>query len=275
MSVRALRRSMVERVTRNADRLNDKSAASRRACRRPLRSVWRALRVLLRPEATQAASLEVTVSHRVFRRVPYRLSGSPESSSVLLSPTLEVFRLAPSPLDLTRAVHPLSDFSPLQRPIRCRPLPLRTASCSRCSEASSHEVLRPSNAQARRIGLSDFTSTGCPASAPSNRFGSHRSTIPPRPFSGPRGVDPHHALWPCFVPLTLLGFFALQGFHPPHSSSWFVTRRYPHSVSPHVPSGEQVHRPFREAAPPGLCATRRPVPTVLEYCIQIERPNPS
>ena len=142
------------------------------------------------------------MSLRVFRRVPYRLSGSPESSSVLLSPTLEVFRLAPSPLDLTRAVHPLSDFSPLQRPFGCRPLPPQAASCSLRSEASSHEVLRPSSVRPWRVGWNP-----APLSpALPNRFGSSRSTIPPRPFSGPRGVDPHHALRPCFMPLTLLGF---------------------------------------------------------------------
>jgi hypothetical protein len=62
--------------------------------------------------------------------------------------------------------------------------------------------------------------------------GSTRNAIPLRPFSDPWGVSPHHALQPCFMLLTLLGFYALQGFSPPQNSSRLVTWRYPLDVSP-------------------------------------------
>lgn len=38
------------------------------------------------------------------------------------------------------------------------------------------------------------------------RLGSTRSAVPLRPFSDPWGFGPHHALRPCFMPLTLMGF---------------------------------------------------------------------
>jgi len=36
--------------------------------------------------------------------------------------------------------------------------------------------------------------------------GSTRTPFPPRSFADPRGLDPHHPLRPCFMPLPLLGF---------------------------------------------------------------------
>jgi hypothetical protein len=67
------------------------------------------------------------------------------------------------------------------------------------------------------------------------RFGSTRNAIPLRPFPDPWGLDPHHALQPCFMLLTLLGFQALQGKSPPQNSSRLVTWRYPLDVSPSRP----------------------------------------
>jgi hypothetical protein len=112
---------------------------------------------------------------------------------------------------------------------------------SKHSESASH---RPTDLSATR---------GC--------LGSIRSTVPPRPFSDPRGFDPHRALWPCFVPLTLLGlslskvFFplvALPGSSPGDTLSAFLLQLLP-------PASRCSSL---KAAPPGLCATRRPVPTV-------------
>jgi hypothetical protein len=62
--------------------------------------------------------------------------------------------------------------------------------------------------------------------------GSTRNAIPLRPFSDPWGFGPHHALQPCFMLLTLLGFYALQGFSPPQNSSRLITWRYPLDVFP-------------------------------------------
>jgi hypothetical protein len=55
-----------------------------------------------------------------------------------------------------------------------------------------------------------------------NRPGSTRNTIPPRPFSDPRGFDPHRASWPCSMPQTLMGFPLPKAFpsrRPPTGSS--------------------------------------------------------
>lgn len=62
--------------------------------------------------------------------------------------------------------------------------------------------------------------------------GSTRNAIPLRPFSDPWGFSPHHAPQPCFMLLTLLGFYTLQGISPPQNSSRLVTWRYPLDVSP-------------------------------------------
>jgi hypothetical protein len=83
--------------------------------------------------------------------------------------------------------------------------------------SSSHEVLRPSSAQARRVGISS---------------GSNRNAIPLRPLSDPWGLDPHRALRPCCMPLTLLGFSTLQGLFLPQNSTGLITRRNPPDVSP-------------------------------------------
>jgi len=69
---------------------------------------------------------------------------------------------------------------------------------------SSHEVSRP---------FSDIT--GRVGSLP--RF--HPKRLPPRPFAGPRGLDPQPASQPCFMLLPLLGFESLL-------------RAFPHRTTP-------------------------------------------
>jgi len=98
-------------------------------------------------------------------------------------------------------------------------------------------------------------------SAAQRHLGSTRSTVPPRPFSDPRGFNPHHALWPCFVPLTLLGFLLSKAF--------FLTVALPDSSSGDTLSTfllqflPPASRCFSlKAAPSGLYATFRLVPTV-------------
>jgi len=98
-------------------------------------------------------------------------------------------------------------------------------------------------------------------SATRGYFGSTRSTVPPRPFSDPRGLDPHRALWPCFVPLTLLGFSLSKVFFPrvalPGSSPGDTLSTFFLQLLPPASRCSSL-----KAAPSGLCATRRLVPTV-------------
>lgn len=87
--------------------------------------------------------------------------------------------------------------------------------------------------------------------------GSTPLRLPPRPFAGPRGFGPRAALWPCFMPLALMGF-ALQGL--PLSAApirlvtrWFPSRRFLCSKPPcsrNVTGPEPVPRGLRSAKSP-------------------------
>jgi hypothetical protein len=95
-----------------------------------------------------------------------------------------------------RMAPPLSDFGPLQRLPRALP---RIGSPRR---AAVHPGVLPwGSLPLQRTNAVNRRSCSDPT----------RSAIPLRPFADPWGFDPHRASRPCFVPLTLLGFSALQG----------------------------------------------------------------
>jgi len=95
----------------------------------------------------------------------------------------------------------------------------------------------------------------------------HPLRLPPRPFSGPRGVHPRSPLQPCFMLLTLLGF------HPTGSSPLHWPHRVHHPAAPLsafllLQSSPAEARSAVQAAPPGAYAQRRVRARGLECCIQ-------
>lgn len=124
----------------------------------------------------------------------------------------------------------------LQRPSRMPPNLPRHGSPWCGFMGSSHEVPCPFSVRTRRVG---------------HRSVSTRNTIPPRPFSDPRGFDPHRASWPCFVPQTLMGFFSSRLF----PTADLLRARHPKIPSRRFP-GLSEENP---AAPPGPCILRQSV----------------
>jgi hypothetical protein len=87
----------------------------------------------------------------------------------------------------------------------------------------------------------------------------HPGAFPLRPFSDPWGLDPREGLWPCCMPLTLMGFLpfrafprrpALPGSSPGDTLSTFLA--VPVETTP---------------GPQGVLSIRDPFPSP-EYCIQ-------
>jgi hypothetical protein len=159
-------------------------------------------------EAASSASRGVTVLRRVCQRGSYRLFGSPVPLRCCLRSPLGSSgpRLPPS-----RSHVPGSSSHELPASYRdppgCHPFSSAAASCNLGSWVPPMRFPAPS---AHQHGESAY------------RPGSTRNTIPPRPFSDPRGVDPHRAPWPCSMPQTLMGFSLPRAFPhrgPPPGSS--------------------------------------------------------
>ena len=97
---------------------------------------------LVDPKASLPGSHEVTVSLRVFRRVPYRIFGSPIPLRCCFRSPLR-FSGSRLPRNLTNTVHPLTDFRPSSEHTPLA-LPLSKAMAYHFfSQGSSHEVLSP------------------------------------------------------------------------------------------------------------------------------------
>lgn len=120
-----------------------------------------------------------------------------------LAVTLEVFRCEPGRPRFHATDRPSTDLAPLQRLSRLLASVLRSE--DRRVSASSLEVLRPFSVFDAPESTCSLRS--CPVSTP--------NVVPPRPFSGPRGVDPRARSQPCFVLLTLMGFCP-SGSSPPY-----------------------------------------------------------
>jgi hypothetical protein len=118
----------------------------------------------------------------------------------------EVFRLTRFPAHSRRRFILPQTSTPLQRPNGCRSSP-NHPQASNCARSSSLEVLRPSSDKSYASRTQGYESL--------------RSAIPPRPFSDPRGLDPHVTARPCFMPMPLMGFLLFRAFphHRPRPSS--------------------------------------------------------
>lgn len=189
-----------------------------------------------------------------YQPTAYRLFGSPVPLQPLALSrlALEVFRCEPDPSHVCWTRESLSRA--LALPQR-RPSDAGSSFCHPKVSAfgtSSHEVLRPSSAQDVRVGIL-------------SRF--HPARLPPRPFSGPRGLGPRSPLQPCFMLLTLMGFY-------PSGSSplrWPHRARHPAAPLPAfllLQSSPAEARLAVQAAPPGVYAQQRVRARGLECCIQ-------
>jgi hypothetical protein len=174
----------------------------------PLRSIEQSVWLVRQPKSPHLPLMELPCSAESCSvgRTGYSVPRSPYGVAIKL--TLGVFRPSPSPEAFTRLGFILSRASSLlQRPSRTLPSHFHRSKLRRRFMGSSHEVLRPFSVQTRRVGKCS---------------GSTRNAIPPRPFSDPRGFDPHRASWPCSMPQTLMGFPLLRAFPyhgpPPNSS---------------------------------------------------------
>jgi len=151
------------------------------------------------------ASREVAWLLRVFRREPYRLSGSPNPPRRFGVATVapEVFRLAPSPASLHMRVHPLSSFGPpTETPHRCWPygLPLMGFSAPAASSSTVSRHVAPAPAE---------TPSPCGLS----------QTLGGLILTEPCGlVSSHIRSW---------GSSTLQGLSPTYNPSRLVTCRIP------------------------------------------------
>jgi hypothetical protein len=178
-------------------------------------------------EVASSASREVTRLRRVFQQGSYRLFGSPvplrrcirrcspmRSSDPSLPPKRSHVSGSSS--------HELPAF--YRDPLGRYPVTSATASCDVGSWVPPMRFPAPS---AHEPG----ESACCP--------GSNRNTIPPRPFSDPRGFDPHRASWPCSMPQTLMGFLLPRAFPSRRLSPGSSPSEYPHGVSSIVPKNSR------------------------------------
>jgi hypothetical protein len=154
---------------------------------------------------------------------------------VRVSVALEVFRPAASPHKLARVRFILSRASASYRDPPRSPRFLWPGR----SPTSGDEILPWSSSPLQRVSPGE--SACCP--------GSTRNAIPPRPFSDPRGFDPHRASRPCSMPHPLMGLLLPRAFpyrRPPASSSLADTLSM--FLAPRSPL-----RP----KPPRVCSMRR------------------
>jgi hypothetical protein len=99
-----------------------------------------------------------------------------------------------------------------------------------------------------------------PSAFPIRRVGMlprfHPKRLPPRPFSGPRGFDPHRTWQPCFMLHPLMGFSAPQGFSLPRTSCRLVACRFPLDVSRSVLVPAASRKVLHDALRPQGIASR-------------------
>jgi hypothetical protein len=165
-----------------------------------------------RPKTTRRASHEVPCSSESYypRSVPaIRFAGPPFG---VFRPWGLPSRDVPRPLNAVRFI--LSRASAFHRdPNRVPPIRVRRA-----------------EARTSAIGILPWGSLSPPAS-PTRRVGVmprfHPKRLPPRPFSGPRGFDPHRAWQPCLMLHPLMGF---------RSSRRFPATDVPGARHPRIPS---------------------------------------
>jgi len=178
-----------------------------------------------RPNAAgSAASPGVTVPLRVFRRVSYRLCGSPVPPRRYPKAAHEGFRSAPVPRCPRTRVHPLTGFSSPSETLQ------GTASSSSRTRRGIRKLLPWGCAPLQRSRADDWAC--CRGSTP--------GADPPRSFSDPRGI-PSSTPAALFHAAAAPGVSSLQSFSLPTDSTRLVTWRSPLGVSPSAPKSFGLH----------------------------------
>jgi hypothetical protein len=155
--------------------------------------------------------MQVRPSHRVFRRAPYRLFGSPNPPRCfqLSLSTLRVFPHTPSPLQLLVVVHPSHRLIAYFRdPSRSHPYDPHSRR-SKLRQSCSLQVppLRFPPLQRTKFNESSSHRSGRPVSKP-------ELTSPHSLSQAHRGLILARTRQPYFMPTTFMGFSRSSGYFP-------------------------------------------------------------